>query len=180
MAEKRRFSRRAYLSDFGRDASGAYIYTGACYAPADGDYKAFGLRLGIPAALAAAGTLAQGCIPAAGMKNTFYVLGPFLLEAVCVFSVFWGAARYFLNAKPLREYVYESTVKAIPLRALLAAVFAAACLIGETVCLLLRGEPGALPATVSFYALLLVVIGACLVLWRGLRRSRWTKTGEKG
>lgn len=177
MSEKRRFSKRAYLSYFGKNASGAYVYTGGHYALPGGEYRAFSLRLGVWTALAAAAAVAQGCIPAPGMRNTVYVLLPYLLEVVCVFSAVWGAVRFFMNKKPLREYVYEATVKALPLRLLFSAIFAAAAMAGETVCLLTKSEAGEPWAAVCFYLLLCGAAVSSLLLRREIRRAAWQKTG---
>ena len=177
MAEKKRKGRRAYLSDFQKSISGEYIYTGAVYAYSDVSGKTrqqtmAGLWLAGGVTFIAAAI--QGCIPAGGMLNCFYVLLPFAAELICACSAIWALVRLSSGHDPIREYVFIATVEALPGRAVLTACFAAAALIGETVFLLLH------PAERSAAGWLLCVLMAAaivsaLILRREILAAHWEK-----
>ena len=108
------------------------------------------------------------------VKNSFYLIIPFILEVGFTGSVVWGAVKYFANAKPLREYVYTATAGAFHRRALLSAVFAGVGVVSETVFLILSGEKGQAFAAAGFYLLKAAVIISMLLLRHFVRGAEWT------
>ena len=175
MAKRDRFKKRAYLSHFTRTASGEYAYTGGYYA-LNGDYKAYGTRVAVFTAVTAVCTLLAGVLELPGMLNSFYVIIPYILEVAFAGSTVWGAVRYFMNAKPLREYIYSATSGAFHWRTLLTAIFAGAGMIGETVFLILSGEKNTALAAAGFYLLKAAVI-VCMLLMRSCaKKAEWTLT----
>ena len=178
MANRDRFKKRAYLSHFTRTASGGYAYTGGYYA-LNGDEKAYGLRLGVCAGISAVCAVMGGVLRLPGMLNCFYVIVPYILEVAFVGSVVWGAVRYYSNAKPLREYIYTATAGAFHWRALLAAIFAGAGMIAETVFLILSGEKGQALAAAGFYLLKAAVAGSMLLLRFFAKKAEWTLSAAK-
>ena len=176
MANRERFKKRAYLSYFSRSASGEYAYTGGLYSLKNGEYKHYGTRVAVFTAIAAVGAVLGGVLDLPGMKNCFYVIIPYILEVAFVGSVVWGAVKYYANAKPLREYIYTATAGAFHWRALLAAIFAGAGMIAETVFLILSGEKNTALAAAGHYLLKAVVIVSMLLLRTHAKKAEWTLT----
>ena len=129
------------------------------------------LMLWLPGAVMLAACAVRGCIPAAGMVNCAYVLLPYAGELPSAVSVIWALVRLSANKEPLREYVYNATAAILPVRAVFAACFAAASLIGELVYFAINGFAGA-PL-----AILHAVCGVCALLVRRVSRAQeWEKS----
>ena len=122
------------LNEYKRSADGDYVYTGGYYAPVDA--ATYGKRCRVfvlCGACVAALVVAQGLLTAGGMKNTFYVLLPFLGEVICLFLAVWNTVRLLYAGDRIKHYVYESVTKTIPGALLALSVFAAAAFIGSVV-----------------------------------------------
>lgn len=136
--------RRSYLNDFKRTADGGYVYEGTVYrfcVPAKAQ-TALRVRLGFGAAAAAAAVIGSGCINAAGMSNTFYVILPFIAEVSALFALCWQTGRLLAAGEKMRAYVFEPVRRRLPLAALLLSVFALLGLLCAGVYLLLHGWEG--------------------------------------
>ena len=138
---KKQRGRRAYLDQFERTASGEYIYTGRHYVYDDPgrSRRSTLISLWIPSVLLAACVIAQGCLPAEGMMNCFYVLLPFLGEVFAAGCLIKDLIGLSAAAEPLREYIYKENVLPLPRLAAAALIFAAMTLIGEGLYLLTHG-----------------------------------------
>ena len=174
MANRDRFKKRSYLRFFAPNAGGEYTYTGGYYALKGGVYGAYAVRLVVFTAIASVCAVLSGVLDLPGMKNSFYLIIPFISEVGFTGSVVWGAVKYFANAKPLREYVYTATAGAFHRRALLSAVFAGVGVVSETVFLILSGEKGQAFAAAGFYLLKAAVIISMLLLRHFVRGAEWT------
>ena len=167
--EKKRRGRRAHLDDFQKTASGDYVYSGKLHPFKPGVYtrKQALLRLWLAAAGLAAALAAAGCIPVAGMRNTFYVILPYAASLLAAVSVVWLMCRLTAGGDPLRDYVYAATVAQFRLRSTVTAVLCAAALAGEGLCLALNGPEDTLAGSVVF--LLCEAAGLALSLvWRSV------------
>lgn len=125
--------RRAYLSYFHKNAAGEYVYSGALYTY-DGENRKRALTglwacLGVAVAL----TILGGCIPVPGLTHVWYILIPYVLSVIAICMGLWSLGEITAGGDPLREYVYEKSVKRLKRRLVLAAVCAALSLIGELV-----------------------------------------------
>ena len=173
---------RAYVSDFEQTLSGEFVYIGAVYAysAAKSKYsrsKTVGLAWlwGAAAVLLAA---AEGFVPGGGMMNCPYVILPFAAEFLSACSVIWALVRLSGNRDPIREYVYTATVTALPGRALLTAILAAAAAVGEFVFNLLH--PGEVTAAAWLVILLMAgTAAAALLLRRVMRGAVWELQGKE-
>ena len=107
---KRAQKRKEYLSSFQKDASGKYVYTGACYRMegSEAEVKRRRVRLGLLCLTLLISVVGSGCINAAGMSNTFYVIMPYIAEAAVLFALLWQAVRLLAGGRDVRAYVYES------------------------------------------------------------------------
>ena len=138
---KKRWRRRSYLSDFKQDATGQYVYSGNVYT-FDGDEserKRFTLTLGALCILSVAAAAAQEFLPGTQMSNKFYALIPWLLQFLGSVSVVWAYARLAWGGAKLREYVYNASVKQLPTRSLVTAVFSFATAASEIIYICING-----------------------------------------
>ncbi len=171
--------RRAYLENFHKEQDGKSVYQGEQYTY-QGSGGSGGLRRelfrlwGWCAALLAS-LAAAGCITAPGMENCFYVLLPYAAGLMAGVSVCWALCRLTNGGDPLKAYVYEATVGALPLRSLLTALCAAACMVGEIVFAMRHGigEKTAGFWGFLFFCALAVFLSA--MLHRKIRSMRWEK-----
>lgn len=167
MAEKRK-RKKAYLDDFKKTASGEYSYEGALYYMEEAEegrrkklFLLWGLCIGIFLFL-----LLCGCIPAAGMDHSALVILPYTAEWIA--AVLAGSAMYRITAggNPLREYVYESSVKKLPSRLTAVEICTAVTIAGEIICLIRQGDSENMGYTVLFCFLQAAVI----MMARGKKR----------
>lgn len=176
--QKRRRGRWAYLEDFQQNVAGEYIYAGAHYAYADAagrSRRRLLAGLWLSAVLAAAAIVAQGCIPAVGMRGCAYVVLPYAGALLSCCSLLWAIGRLSVNKEPLRAYIYKSTAAALPLRAILTACFTGATLLGDCVFLAINGMPEPAPS-LGFLGLGLLALLSTLLGLRWRRGAAWTRT----
>lgn len=184
MAKERKFEKRGYLRYIRQNASGAYAYTGGYYALAGGGYGPFLRRLTLCGGLAAAAVIAGGIVPnpatrfdpsaGGGAFGAFYVIIPYILELAFTGSAVWAVLRLISNEKPLREYVYKSTVAALPRRAVLAAAAAGLAAAGETVYVVMFGAGGMAGWVAAIYALHAAAAAGALTARFFVKRSVWS------
>lgn len=155
--QKKRRGRRAYLDDYKALANGQIVYTGKMYAYAGGKpWEKVLAVLWLWAGVALACVITCGLIPVSGMKNTAYVVLPWVLSFVGAASVIWALVRVTHHGEELKEHVYTATVRALPVRTVFTAVCAAVAVLGQTVKLILDG-PGEAPwADICFLPLMLL------------------------
>lgn len=174
MAEKKRKGRRAYLEDFKPNAAGEYIYYGTHYAWCGGRKRPL-RRLWLLSAAGFCASLVNGCIPGTGMDGRPYVVLPYVAALIGSFSQLWAVGRLSGGGDPLREYVYDATVKKLPLRAILTAVCAGVAILGELAGMIFTPFSGKIPFAILFMALETVALAAAFLLRRTILRLEWTK-----
>ena len=180
MAKERKLRGKARrASYFIRTASGEFIYQGPLYAPASkgrvSPERIWLLRWGMGVVIGLL-WIADGCVPVHGMVNTFYVILPYGIGLICAAMLLWAVIQMGLRPAPLREYVYEATVKKLPVRTLAVAICAGLTAIGEAVSLLLEGGGGSAPGMTAFFLLSQGVVLALAALWFRLERGfDWEK-----
>lgn len=172
MAEKKK-GRRAYLEAFKKDEKGEYIYTGKLYAfdETHMKWKTAAIRLGAVWAVLMAAMIVNGCIPAPGMADCFYVLLPYAAQVVAAASLGTALFSMISAGNPLREYQYEAAVKKIPLRAQLSAAFAGVNMLGEIIYL----EQNSIENAAGMAGLFLILeASACVcALWMYKFSKNW-------
>lgn len=176
MSEKeKKKGRRAYLNDFEENGEGNYEYRGERYVfvGEEQERKRILRTLMILCALVLVLSLAEGCLPVPGLSWTAYVLIPYAAEIAGAVSCCLAAGRLLTGEYPLRAYVYQSTVKKLPLRTGLTAAAALAVLLLETVYLILNGSGGQTGYIVYFYVLQTAALGCALALFHTQKQMRW-------
>ncbi|MCH5197770.1 MAG: hypothetical protein J1E34_02580 [Oscillospiraceae bacterium] len=179
MADKRSFLKKGYLSYFVKNAAGEYIYTGSHYSLENNNYGGFAARVCVFCAVGLISAVLSGIIPAPGMLNCFYVIIPFILEISLTFSVVWAAVRFLSNKKPLREYIYDATIKALPVRSLFAAIFSLVGIISETVFIILNGFGEKTLWCICLYFLKAASAASMLLIRRFVQKSVWIKSDKQ-
>ena len=146
----------AYVAGFGR-LTGTRI-----------DYEKGLTALWLPGVLSGVCVTVCGVIPVSGMRNTFYVILPWLLSFIGAGSVIWALCRLTHHGEHLKEHVFRATAAALPVRTVFTAVCAVAAAAGQTVKLILdRG--GETPASDACFLLLMALAaGGCAALRRRL------------
>ena len=129
--KKKQAGRRAYLNDFHRDLTGAYIYDGSHFHFAGDGWKQALLRLWALGIVLVVLVLAGG-FSGETMAHCVFQILPYLMEVGAVGSVVWALVRLTSGGEKLRAYVYKATVQALPGRAglLLCLLLKAALLAG--------------------------------------------------
>lgn len=165
----KRWNRAAKASQFTRGAGGEMIYVGRHYS-FQGDERSYrqGMRQRMAlAAVMAVAHLAGGMMPVPALYNTWYVIAPFMLTFFAVVSLVWAVCRMVYWGNPLREYVYDATVKQIPIRATLAMILSMCTLCGQIAYVVTHSLQGVeYLYTLAFLGLEIVVF-VCAFLWKG-------------
>ncbi len=178
MADKKRkrWNRGAKASQFTRGAGGELAYTGRHYTFCEQDvsYQESMRRRIALAAGATVAVLACGFMPIPALVNTWYVLVPYMLTVLAVASLVWAVCRIGYWGNPLREYVYDTTVKQLPIRTLLTMILSMCTLCGQICYLVLHGlQEGRYFFDFAFLALLIVIF-VCSNAWRRMEiRWKW-------
>lgn len=168
--------KRQYLKDFQQTASGEYIYTGNVFSYAgQKSYGSVRLSLGILCLWMAAAIVVCGCIPAAGMHNTFYVILAYLACLISIATVCWAVVRLLMAGKSVREYILEETTGKLPLRCLFVVVFAALSLVAELAVMIFGSEKGTTAASILYLVLMALIAGLSLWLRRVVISMEWEK-----
>ncbi len=125
MAEKKKRRRpRSYLEDFAPSVSGGYEFTGEVwrFRAERGSFRDLSLKLWLLSAGLVAAALVPGFSRHPAMLNCFYVILPFAAGVFATAFAVTAALRIALSRGELRGYRYEKSVKALPSRAVAAAV----------------------------------------------------------
>lgn len=176
----KRKGRRAYLNDFTTNLRGDYVYQGSHFhytgeTPWERQLRRlWGLTLAM-----AIGLVGGGFLPAAGMNGVLYVVVPYLASVIAGASVVWAMAKLRREGK-LRSYVYEASIRKLPTRGKVTAVFAVLAAAGEGLYLILNGSGGRTAATLGYLGLEAL---AAVAAWRlaGLSSAAsWEERREGG
>ncbi len=121
-------------------------------------------------------TLAGGCIPVSGLNHCFYVLIPYIAALILCGALLWAIGQLSLAGDPMREYLYQETVKSIPGRAMAAAVCSILSVVGYLLFLCLNGLQDTPLVLTLYLCFSLLSGGLSLDLRRRILRETWEKT----
>ena len=125
---------------------------------------------------AAAVTVGSGCINAAGLSNTFYVILPYIGEVTGTFALCYNAVRLLAAGNQVKAYVRTALEKYLPPSVWILIVSAAAGLVASPVFLILNGTEGK-PFLCGLYLFLKAVnLALGLLARRHIRAMRWEET----
>ena len=178
--KKTKKGRKSYLNDIRPNLAGEYVYVGDYYSFVP-DGKTFPRALGEIIALSLLGFLglvAAGFVEAGGMGNCFYVIIPYMGEAISLFVLLWAVSKLLFKGSKLREYVYGSSVLRIPGGSIVTAAFSAAGILAIIVFTILNGIDG----SALEYILLLggkgLTVASMLLLRKLMKSLRWEIVGK--
>lgn len=180
MDQRKKRGRAAKASYFVSAGNGNYVYTGPLYS-LNAEAKITAKQASVRRLLFGVGifvlSLLCGVMPVPGMSNTFYVIVPYAGTLIFAAVSLWKAARIaYWGGKALREYVFESTVKQLPVLTLFCAVFAGLSVIGEALCLILEAVDTAKLPQAIFFLIAHAAITALALVWRKFEAAtEWEK-----
>ena len=164
---------KAHLDQHVRDVNGEYRYIGDWYALQGGKSRLYPFL----AAVSAAGVfmIASGYITAAGLKNTWYVIIPYVFEVSLLFALCWQAVRLACGRGRLKAFSFENVdprIKPLCGALALAALLSALC---SGVFLLKNGPDGTAAACAGYFILKALIAAASLWARRAYGGLVWAK-----
>lgn len=168
--------RWSYLNDYKKNAAGEYVYTGRVYVLGDG--KRYRRMLSALAFGAAAVAVGSGCINAAGLSNTFYVILPYIGEIAAVFVLCWNTVRLLTAGQQVKAHVRDALEKYLPPAALALIVCSAAGLIASPVFLILNGTEGKPFLCAVYLAAKAAILILAIFTRRHIRAMEWRDTSN--
>ena len=164
--------RWGYLNDYQKTAAGDYVYTGRVYT-VGGNAKRYRRTLAALSFGAAAVVIASGCINAAGLSNTFYVILPYIGEVTGAFVLCYNTVRLLAAGEQVKAYVRDALEKYLPPAAWILIVSAAVSLVASPVFLILNGTEEK-PLQCALYLVLKVAALTLGILTRRqIKALRW-------
>ena len=131
---------RKYLDDFKKTPGGDYVYTGQIFVISAPKHAT--ATLTALSAAASAAVIGSGCVNAAGMNNSFYVIIPYILEISAVFALCLQTVKLSFAGSEIKAYIKDSAEKYLPAAAVGLIASAAISIIASGVFLILNGTGG--------------------------------------
>ena len=173
-------NRRAYLDDFKKDETGAYVYCGAVY-DYEGSEKSLHslkIRLSVLGILTLIMLLWSGFIRVPGMDHSIYVLLPYAVSLCGSISVCWSLGRLCTGSVSLRAYLYQESIEKLPVRCVFTACCSMAALAGELTYIFINGIGILHGGCIPFLIQQISCITSMLLLRSDVMRTRWHKRSE--
>ncbi|MCD8153460.1 MAG: hypothetical protein LUF78_01975 [Clostridiales bacterium] len=178
MEERKRKNRRAYLNDYQKDASGAYVYKGKVY-KWKSPRKASLRKLWLFSGLAFGAQIAAGCIPETGMGGRPWVILPYVAALAAALSALWGVWTLTDGGDPVREHVYRQSVGSLPARTMATVLFSGGAALGELVNFFWKSQfTGSTAGAVTFLLPEAGCLLCAVLLQRTLRGLKWESSGD--
>lgn len=173
-------NRRAYLNDFKKDGTGAYVYCGAVYdyEGSEKSLRSLKLRLSALGVLALIMLLWAGFIRVPGMEHSIYVLLPYAAALCGCVSVCWALGRLLSGGISLRAYLYEESIEKLPVRCIFTAFCSIIALAGELAYILINGIGILHGGCIPFLIQQVSCITSMLLLRSDVMRTKWHKRSE--
>lgn len=173
-------NRRAYLNDFRKDETGAYVYCGAVYdyEGSEQSLRSLKLRLSALGVLTLIMLLWAGFIRIPGMDHSIYVLLPYAAALCGSVSVCWALGRLISGGISLRAYRYEESIEKLPVRCVFTACCSMAALVGETAYILINSIGILHSGCIPFLIQQVCCITSMLLLRSDVMHTRWHKRSE--
>ena len=173
-------NRRAYLNDFQKDETGAYVYTGAVYEYESSKHslRSLKVRLCVLGALTLMMLLWAGFIQVPGMDHSIYVLLPYVAALCGNISVCWALIRFLPGGVSLRAYLYEESIEKLPGRSLFTACCCIFALAGELAYISINGIGVLHSGCITFFIQQVSCIASMLLLRSDVMRTKWHKRNE--
>ena len=169
MAQEHRRRHKAHLDQHIRDAQGEYHYVGDWYV-VSGGWRAL-LPFTVWSVMAAGAVIAAGCVDFPGLRNTWYVILPYLAVICALFAFWWNAGRILFGGGRLKTFVWEKSGNQIAPLAIVVIVFL--ILLGITSGIYLIHHESA--HVIAFYALLALAGVSAFFSLRSFKAQVWER-----
>ncbi len=169
--------KKHYLNDFKMQEDGRYAYEGNHYAFAgdESERKSAYAKIIILLCVLIASVFGAGFITGGGMKNSFYVILPYICEAAALFFTAWYIVKLVSKGDTIREYDYNKTVKRLPNSLPIVAFFAATGLITSLIFSISTGFKEAAAQSVIYIILKALDVFLALLLRNMFLKYEWIK-----
>ena len=141
MAAQKKRGKGSYLNDFEKSQDGGYVYVGKTWHADAAARRRILVKLWALQVCMLLAAFLPGFVTTAGLLNTFYVIIPYVFWLISDFALAYTLGNVTFGGNPLRDYIYERSVKQYRIRTMFplagAALTAFALLI-----FLLRGGSG--------------------------------------
>ena len=169
MAEQHRRRHKAHLDQHIKDANGEYHYIGEWYA-VSGGWRAL-VPFCVWAVIAAAAVIDAGCVRFAGLRNTWYVILPYILTVSMVFALLLSGYRLVSGGGRLKALDWEKAQNRIaPITGFLIAFALLTGVLG----LVFQLKQGS-EHYIAFFALVVLAALSAFFAGRAFRKQAWEK-----
>lgn len=170
-------NRRAYLNDFRKDETGAYVYCGDIYDYEGNEHslRSLKVRLCASGAAALAALIVSGLIRVPGMDHSIYVLLPYAAALCGSVSICWALGRLCMGTVSLRAYLYRESVGKLPGRCAFTVCCCMTAVLGELIYVLGNSTAVRELGFMLFLILQGIAIAFTLRLRSRISREKWHK-----
>jgi len=164
-----------YLNEYKLDENGKYVYRGK-YFSIDGntnEIKSTYIRVWVYFSVIFAAIIGSGCINAAGMNNSFYVIIPYIAEVVLLFAYGLSFFKLFAKGYRVKEYNYSVSFKKLSPASMGIAVTAAISFICSLVFIIINGFDNQIIGCILYLLLKIFVICSAFVNSRYVGSLKW-------
>lgn len=111
MATQKKRREYSYLGDFEKSQDGGYVYTGKTWYADPVVRRRVLVKLWVLQGCMLLAVLIPGFVTTAGLLNTFYVIIPYVFWLISDFVLAYTLGNMTFGGNPLRDYIYERSVK---------------------------------------------------------------------
>lgn len=168
--------KKKYLNDFIMSADGSYVYNGKHYEwTAPLPRKNHLIKLWLNSCVAALLIITCGVLPSGGMNNSFYIIIPYVIEFCSVVATLAALYKITISGTSLREYVYNSSAKKLPLRSYMICINAALLILGELVYVISHKLGTIFSVDTAVILLQLVIVALTYFIHRQNDEIKWSE-----
>ena len=165
--------KKEYLNQYQAREDGGYTFTGAYYCFHGGSFKKRFVLLSVLLCAIGALIIASGCLNSAGMRNSFYVIIPYIGEVSAFFALVWNSVKLFTKGERVKEYIYKSAYPRIPRAALATAMLAGVSVLCSVIFIILNGPEGGVAKCVLYNVFKLLIISICIVFDKVIKNTEY-------
>lgn len=111
MAAQKKRGKNSYLNDFEKSQDGGYVYTGKTWHADPVMRRQVLVKLWVLQGCMLLAVVLPGFVTTAGLLNTFYVIIPYVFWLISDFTLAYSLGNMTFGGNPLRDYIYERSVK---------------------------------------------------------------------
>ena len=165
--------KKEYLNLYKERAGGGYEFTGTYFRFTGESFKKRFVQLVLVLSAIGALIVASGCLNAAGMRNCYYVIFPYIGEVSAFFALAWNAFKLLSKGERVKEYIYNIAYPRLPRAALAVAALAGSSLVCSLVFILLNGAEGGVAKCVVYLAFKLCIALAAVGFRQMIKKTKY-------